>query len=154
MTSIALYGPSNLGKTWSTCIFAYKQFHGNVFICRNLEELKNYKEEEAIVFDDISFELTDPTLLLKLCDRDLPCSVRILKKIVTIKASVVKFFTHNEKAAFEPLLATSEQQRAIYRRLKLCQIKRRHEASKKLSEAYTLLTTNVPLTQLSQLLVS
>merc|ERR1711998_39976 len=135
MVSIAITGNTGIGKTFNTVLWAHKQFHGSVFIVRNLEELKHYNQERCIVFDDISFDLSDPTLLIKLCDTDLHCSIRILKP------DVVKIFTHNENSAFTPLLATSEQQKAINRRLTICRIEQRNEVSQALSDQYHKLIT-------------
>lgn len=134
MVSIAITGDTGIGKTFTTVKWAYEQFDSSVFICRNLEELKNLKNERCIIFDDISFELSDPTLLIKLCDPDLHCSVRILKKIITIQPNIVKLFTHNETSAFQPLLATHQQQKAIDRRLTVCPVASRKQALTALSE--------------------
>merc|ERR1712110_812898 len=128
MVSIAITGNTGIGKTFNTVLWAHKQFHGSVFIVRNLEELKHYNQERCIVFDDISFDLSDPTLLIKLCDPDLHCSIRILKRIVTIQPNIVKLFTHNETSAFQPLLATHQQQKAIDRRLTVCPVTSRKQA--------------------------
>ena len=128
MSSIAIYGPTGIGKTYTSVLFAYEHFH-SVFICRHLEDLKEYRQQSVIIFDDIDFSLISPTQLIKLCDTDLHASIRILKKVIRIEPSVYKIFTHNNKKAFEPILASLEQQKAIQRRLKICRVTSRKQVS-------------------------
>lgn len=130
MSAIAIYGNSGIGKTYTSVLFAYKNFN-TVFICRHLEDLKDYKNEQCIIFDDIDFSLISPTQLIKLCDLDLHCSIRILKKIVRIEPNVFKIFTHNNRKAFEPILATFEQKIAIQRRLTICRVTSQKEVLRK-----------------------
>merc|ERR1711874_450212 len=152
MTSIAIIGKTNIGKTYNSVLTAHKHFNGSLFICRHLEDLKYYKGQECIIFDDISFELIEPTQLIKLCDKDLHCSIRILKTIVRIEPTVTKIFTHNNIEAFRPILATIEQQKAIDRRLTICQVNKRKQVSQQLLEALQRSISIERLNVLSQLL--
>ena len=132
---LAITGPTGLGKTYSAILWAYERFP-EVFICRHLEDLKHYKGEKCIVFDDISFELIEPTQLIKLTDTDFHSSIRILNTIVRIEPDVFKIFTHNDKFAFQPILSSTGQQNAIVRRLTICQLHERKEVFPRLWEAY------------------
>merc|ERR1711998_8341 len=152
MTSIAIIGKTNIGKTYNSVLTAHKHFDGSLFICRHLEDLRNYKGQDCILFDDISFELIEPTQLIKLCDKDLHCSIRILKQIVRIEPTVTKIFTHNNLNAFRPILATTEQQKAIDRRLTICQVKKRKEVCRLLLEALQNKISTEHSTALLQLL--
>lgn len=132
MNAIALYGPTNTGKTKTSVLTIDKHFNGDYQLIRHLEELKDYRGQSCLIFDDIDFSLVDPTQLIKLCDTDYHCSIRILKKVVRIEPTVTKIFIHNNKKAFQPILATYEQKQAINRRLKICRVTSRKEVSQKL----------------------
>lgn len=100
---------------------------------RNLEELYKLTKDNSytdILFDDISFEKSRPELLIHLCDKDFGSTIRILRQIVEIPPTVNKWFTHNNIYAFQPVLASIEQQAAINRRLKVVEVFTREQIIK------------------------
>lgn len=112
----AIYGRTGIGKT-TTLFKTLLSRKKNVLFVRSLEDLSEFTNQTDILFDDISFQLSRPEVLLHLCDNNFHTSVRILRNCVRIPGTVRKWFTHNEKSAWEPILATDEQQQAINRRL-------------------------------------
>lgn len=122
---LAIYGEPNVGKTYTL----YHTLHANkknrVLLIRSLEELQQlqFQKYTDIIFDDISFELGRPELLIHLCDKDFDGGVRILRQYIRIDKNIRKWFTHNDRSAFEPLLASITQQKAIERRLKIVKVK-------------------------------
>lgn len=126
MKNFAVYGPTNIGKTYSTYLhFAAIFGESEILLIRNLEQLDRYKNQSVIIFDDISFELRKPELLIHICDRDFNSPVRILRKYIELDKAVLKVFTHNSRSAYEPILATFEQQQAIERRLDIYEVNSR-----------------------------
>lgn len=114
---LALYGATGIGKTY-TLYHTLVKLGFKVKLIRSLEELRDLPSNVTdIIFDDISFELNRPELLIHLCDKDFDGGVRILRRYQVIKKEVRKWFTHNSDRAWHPVLAEPEQQRAIERRL-------------------------------------
>lgn len=115
---IALYGPTGIGKTMTLYQTLTKKVGAKrILLCRNIEDLAEFKDQTDIIFDDLSFNLCRAELLIHLCDLDFHSSVRILRRVVKIPPSVRKWFTHNNQEAWQPILASPEQQAAISRRL-------------------------------------
>lgn len=125
MTHLAVYGQTGIGKTFNIHRILSSDKKRRVLFVRSLEDLyklKNFVGVTDIIFDDISFEKARPELLIHLCDRDFAAPVRILRQIIEIAPTVNKWFTHNNLYAFQPLLASLEQQAAIERRLKIVKV--------------------------------
>lgn len=139
MKHLALVGPTGIGKTYNLFnILKYKV--PGVLLVRSLEDLWKFDSKFTdIIFDDLSFEKSRPELLIHLTDSDFPCPIRILRKSVEISSKVRKWFTHNNISAYEPILATIEQQQAINRRLEVLEVTSREEIitviEKRLNEA-------------------
>ena len=127
---LALVGTTGIGKTYNLyqCIKAHVPEH-KILFCRSLEDLHafNHNVHTDIIFDDISFNLCRPELLITLCDKDFHCTVRILRKAIRIPPSVRKWFTHNNVAAYQPVLGSFEQQEAICRRLHIQEVTDRQQ---------------------------
>ena len=141
---IGIYGKTGIGKTYNSMLWAHEQFYREeVFLCRHLEDMKFYRNEPCIIFDDISFELIEPTQLIKLTDMDFHCSIRILNMIVQIEPTVFKIFTHNNKDAFQPILASPQQHKAICRRIQLEPVDRQEQVYQLLSETYKKFETKL-----------
>lgn len=131
MTSVAFYGSTGVGKTY-TVYHGLKILKQRPLLIRSLEELDVLAKPKTcpytdIIFDDISFELTRPELLIHLCDKDFDGGVRILHRYVKINKSIRKWFTHNNIEAWRPLLCSREQQQAINRRLTVHKVSNRNE---------------------------
>lgn len=121
--AVALYGDTGLGKTKTSVKFCEKNDIHYLFI-RSLEDLWEYNPtHKVIIFDDISFELSRPELLIHLTDREFHAPVRILQKCVKIVPETCRIFTHNERKAWQPILSTVAQQAAIDRRLNVIEVK-------------------------------
>lgn len=122
---LAIYGEQNVGKTYTLYHTLNANKKNRVLLIRSLEELQQlqFQRYTDIIFDDISFELGRPELLIHLCDKDFDGGVRILRQYIRIDKNIRKWFTHNDRSAFEPLLASITQQKAIERRLKIVQVK-------------------------------
>lgn len=118
-SALAVYGETGIGKTriiWNILAELKLPF---VFV-RDINDLKKITSSTRVLFfDDVSFEYLNPTVLIHLCDPYYPATVRILHQVVEVPAFLIKIFTHNNKAAWTPLLATLEQQAAIERRMEI-----------------------------------
>lgn len=121
---LAIYGREGIGKTYTLYHTLSASKKNSVLLIRSLEELQQIQVQKYtdIIFDDISFELSRPELLIHLCDKDFDGGVRILRQYVRVDKNIRKWFTHNDRTAFEPLLASITQQRAIERRLKIVKV--------------------------------
>lgn len=126
---LAIVGPTGIGKTRYLLEFLRSIENKRVLLCRSLEDLEVLKKTTYtdIVFDDISFERTRPELLIHLCDYYSHASVRILRNSIRVECSVGIWFTHNNREAFEPILATVEQLAAIKRRLRVIELNNTEE---------------------------
>lgn len=127
--ALAIYGKTGIGKTYTTYI-TLKRAGFNVLLVRSLEDLSEFENGEQkytdIIFDDVNFSLTKPELLIHLCDPDFHCPIRILRNNLKIQPEVRKWFTHNDISAWQPVLASVEQQEAIERRLYIKEVKSRY----------------------------
>lgn len=136
--ALAIYGPTGVGKTFT--LFTYlTEKKKDVLLCRSLEDLSEYENQTDIIFDDVSFSLSRPELLIHLCDKNFHSSVRILRCSVRLPANVRKWFTHNSHDNWNPLLATQEQQEAINRRLKVVYVDSRKSVLKTIDSFYSSL---------------
>lgn len=124
--ALAIYGPTGIGKTLTLFNYLLSK-KKNVLFCRSLEDLSEFNDQTDIIFDDISFCLSRPELLIHLCDRNFHGSVRILRQCIRIPSTVRKWFTHNSSENWEPLLATQEQLYAIARRISVVRVNNRDE---------------------------
>lgn len=130
MKHLAIYGKTGVGKTQTLFRELKKKKGRKILFLRSLEELYKLTKDPSytdIIFDDISFENSRPELLIHLCDRDFPSPVRILRQIVEIPPKTNKWFTHNNVYAFQPILASIEQQAAINRRLDIVEVSSREQ---------------------------
>lgn len=127
--AVAVYGRTGVGKTYTLFHHLSSLPRRYPLLIRSLEEV--YKVTQGaytdIIFDDISFELTRPELLIHLCDKEFHATIRILRRAIEVPAKIRKWFTHNNKEAFIPVLATLEQQAAIDRRLHVFHVDSREE---------------------------
>ena len=119
MSAIGIYGATGIGKTTLAREAGYS-------IIRNINDLGQLgtKEgrsiilsEKKIAFDDFSWRFREPEELIHLGDQHtgIHCTLRILNSVVTLLNCHI-LVLHNDREAFEPWLATAEQQRAINRR--------------------------------------
>lgn len=119
--AFALVGETGIGKTYNTYHIIDEYPDRCALLIRSLEDLAQYHYgiHTDIIFDDISFELSRPELLIHLTDKDFDAPVRILRQVIHVEAEATKWFTHNNESAYQPLLASYDQQRAIDRRLQI-----------------------------------
>ncbi len=147
---IALCGPTAIGKTTTLYLELVKEWgkHG-VLLVRSLEDLKEYSKSntEHIIFDDISFELSRPELLIHLSDPLFHSNVRILRDSVRIEATTIKWYTHNNSTAWSPILASPEQQAAIQRRIKVVQVSSREQVLAAVQSAIPTFMRRIPTLQ-------
>lgn len=131
--ALAIYGRTGIGKSF-TLFTTLKNAKREILFARSLEDLDQFNSTSIqftdIIFDDISFRLSRPELLIHLTDPLFHCPVRILRNSVRIPNTVKKWFTHNNKSAWQPILATYEQQQAIDRRLTVVKVQERFEVFK------------------------
>ncbi len=93
---VLLYGESNTGKT----SFAVAHFK-NPLVVSHIDKLKLLSpDNDAIVFDDMSFSHWPPEAVIHLLDIDFERDINVRYGTVTIPANTIKVFTHNNKNPF------------------------------------------------------
>lgn len=138
--AFAFIGDTGIGKTYNLMHQLTKdKYFSNVLLCRTIHDLKKVNESTTdIIFDDIDFRLGPPEVLINLCDKDFPGSVRVLYGTATIRPEICKWFTSNSKSAFQPILATFSQQRAIDRRITFVEVDSREEVIEEIERCQRL----------------
>lgn len=112
--AVLVYGETNTGKTQ----FALANFK-NPLLVRHLDELIRFKKEnDGIVFDDMSFTNRPPDSIKQLLDWDEATPVHIRYKNATIPAHTKKIFTSNSENPFYEIGILVSDRDAIERRLK------------------------------------
>jgi len=93
---VLLYGESNTGKT----SFAVAHFK-NPLVVSHIDKLKLLSpDNDAIVFDDMSFTHWPAEAVIHLLDIDFERDINVRYGTVTIPANTIKVFTHNNKNPF------------------------------------------------------
>lgn len=139
--SIAIYGPTGIGKTKNS-VKIVESLGLNYRLIRHIEELTLIQKElqmnliEVLIFDDIDWSLSKPEKLIHLTDPYYHCSFRLLRNIIRLQPNIVKIFTHNNISAWRPVLATNEQWKAILRRLKIVQVETPRKATETLRDFF------------------
>ena len=118
--STAVVGASGLGKT-RTLIQIFEENEVSYLFVRSLEDLREYEEQQHIIFDDCDFQFKSPEQVIGLVDCEYPTTVRILRQAITIQPETYKWFLTNTIRCLQPIRATAEQQVAINRRLTVLQ---------------------------------
>ncbi len=109
---VLLYGESNTGKT----SFAVAHFK-NPLVVSHIDKLKLLSpDNDAIVFDDMSFTHWPPEAVIHLLDIDFERDINVRYGTVTIPANTIKVFTHNNKNPFYKEEIQQAQIEAIERR--------------------------------------
>ncbi len=129
--ALALVGPTGIGKTFNL-YHELLAFHGGdktrILLIRDINQLRLIKvTHHDLIFDDVDFQLSRPEVLINLTDNDFDGVVRILNKYQIVPCTARKWFTHNNRSAFHPILATSCQIQAIKRRLTTVQLNDREQ---------------------------
>ncbi len=95
---------------------------------RNINQIKEITDKHThVIFDDVYFDLMPATTLINICDPDFEGVVRVLHTYVKVDHTITKWFTANDSSAFDSLLATTCQNEAIHRRLKVHQVSSRKD---------------------------
>lgn len=138
--AFAFIGDTGIGKTYNLMhMLKCDDYFSNIVLCRTIHDLKKVTDSTTdIIFDDIDFRLGPPEVLINLCDKDFPGSVRVLYGTATIRPDICKWFTSNSKSAFQPILATFSQQRAINRRIKFIEVDTREEVIEEIKKCQKL----------------
>lgn len=113
-----VYGASNTGKT-SFVIAHFK----NPLIVSHIDTLKKLSpDNDAIVFDDMSFSHWPPENVIHLVDTDFDRDIHVRYGTIHIPAHTVKVFTHNSKDIFYKQECPEEQKAAINRRVNVVHV--------------------------------
>jgi len=113
-----VYGPSETGKT----SFVLAHFK-NPLIISHVDALRKLSpENDAIVFDDLSFSHWPPEGVIQLLDMDIDRDVHIRYGYATLPAGTLRVFTHNIKDIFYKPDCPEEQKKAIDRRLEVIHV--------------------------------
>jgi len=111
--STLVYGPSETGKT----SFVLAHFK-NPLIISHVDALRKFgPDNDAIVFDDLSFGHWPPETVIQLLDMDLDRDIHIRYGYATIPAGTLRVFTHNTRDIFYKGDCDEEQKKAIDRRV-------------------------------------
>lgn len=112
--SVLVWGDTDTGKT-QYCLAHFK----NPLLVRHMDNLKSLrKENDGIVFDDMSFKHTPFDAVKHLLDWDEASSIHCRFHNALIPAKTRKLFTSNEENPFYELNIPSAHALAIERRLK------------------------------------
>lgn len=108
-----VYGPSGTGKT----SFVTAHFDNPLFV-RHIEALKKLSpDNDAIIFDDMSFLHWPTESVIALVDQDFDSDINVRYSTVNIPAHTTKVFTHNTRDIFYKQETNDEQKAAIDRRV-------------------------------------
>lgn len=113
-----VYGPSGTGKT----SFVTAHFENPLFV-RHIEALKKLSpDNDAIIFDDMSFLHWPTESVIALVDQDFDSDINVRYTVVNIPANTKKVFTHNMRDIFYKPECNEEQKAAIDRRVDYFQV--------------------------------
>lgn len=113
-----IYGASETGKT----SFVLAHFK-NPLVVSHIDTLKKLSpDNDAIVFDDMSFNHWQPEYVIHLVDIDFDRDLHVRYGTVHIPAATIKVFTHNSRDIFYKADITEEQRKAIDRRVQYIKI--------------------------------
>lgn len=108
-----VYGPSNTGKT----SFVTAHFK-NPLVVSHIDTLKKLSaDNDAIIFDDMSFAHWPPESVIHLVDRQFDRDINVRYSTVHIPANTTKVFTHNSRDIFYKPEVNPDQIAAIDRRV-------------------------------------
>ena len=117
--ALAIYGPTGIGKTYEAVNRGYcliRDINDLLLLGQKSRSCPYFiVENERLAFDDFNFRWRSPEELIHLGDSN-PSTHRVLCNVVSIRNCDI-LLIHNDKSAFEPFLASSEQLRAIERRI-------------------------------------
>ena len=116
--SIAVIGASGLGKT-RTLIQILTENKESYILVRSIEDLREYDNQQHIIFDDCDFYFKSPEFVIGLTDSEYPTTVRILRQAITIYPETTRWFLSNTERCLTPIRATEQQLIAIRRRYQL-----------------------------------
>lgn len=109
-----VWGDTNLGKT----AFVKAHFKNPLFI-RHMDRLREFSpENDAIIFDDMSFQHLPISTVIYLLDTDDDADIHVRYGVAKIPANTVKVFTHNTPNPFYATTADASQIAAVERRYK------------------------------------
>lgn len=116
--AVLLYGDTGTGKT----CFALAHFQ-NPLVVSHIDGLKRLSvDNDAIVFDDMSFTHWPIESIIHLLDWELTREIHVRWGTVTIPRHTIKVFTHNTSNPFyheaEKRVISDEQQAAVERRFR------------------------------------
>lgn len=111
--SFVVYGDSNTGKT----SFVLAHFK-NPLVVTHIDSLKKLSpDNDAIVFDDMSFQHWAPESVIHLVDVEIDRDIHVRYGTAHVPAGTLKVFTHNRKNIFYKDDISTEQKIAIDRRV-------------------------------------
>lgn len=112
--TLLIWGNSNTGKTQ----FALAHFK-NPLVITHMDTLKRFNivENDAIIFDDMSFQHLHPEAVIHILDREVDRDIHIRYGTARIPAGVIKVITHNKKSIFYKEDIDEVQKEAIDRRI-------------------------------------
>jgi len=90
-TSLHLFGESNIGKTE----YAKALTGGDYLFVTHYDDLKRYRGEKFIIFDDMQFRTTSREEVIALCDFDNKRSIHARYHAAHIPAGVARIFVSN-----------------------------------------------------------
>ncbi|WAE43137.1 MAG: replication associated protein [Cressdnaviricota sp.] len=113
--STLVHGDSGTGKT----SFVLAHFTNPCFV-RHIDGLKRFipGDNDAIVFDDVSFKHWPPESIIQLLDMEQPAEIHVRYGTTIIPSGTLRVFTHNDPNPFYNSEVISDfQKTAIERRL-------------------------------------